>query len=56
MFLILKFFTANKFINLRPTIYRSKIYKLIKIFAMNNFKINNHQVVSRAFNILHYNN
>ena len=29
---------------------------VIKIFALKNFKINNHQNVSRAFNILHYNN
>ena len=29
---------------------------VIKIFALKNFKINIHQHVSRAFNILHYNN
>ena len=29
---------------------------VIKIFALKNFKINIHQNVSRAFNILHYNN
>ena len=28
---------------------------VIKIFALKNFKINIHQNVSRAFNILHYN-
>ena len=28
----------------------------IKIFALKNFKINIHQNVSRAFNILYYNN
>ena len=27
---------------------------VIKIFALKNFKINDHQNVSRAFNILHY--
>ena len=27
---------------------------VIKIFALKNFKINIHQNVSRAFNILHY--
>ena len=27
---------------------------IIKIFALKNFKINIHQNVSRAFNILHY--
>ena len=41
--LILKFFRAN-------------ILIVIKIFALKNFKINIHQNVSRAFNILHYNN
>ena len=29
---------------------------VIKIFALKNFKINIHQNVSRAFNILHYYN
>ena len=31
-------------------------FRPIKIFALKNFKINIHQNVSRAFNILHYNN
>ena len=30
------------------------IFLLIKIFALKNFKINIHENVSRAFNILHY--
>ena len=37
-------------------ILQSKYYIIvIKIFALKNFKINIHQNVSRAFNILHYN-
>ena len=31
-----------------------KKYLKLKIFALKNFKINIHQNVSRAFNILHY--
>ena len=42
-----KFFGANSFTN--------KLL-LVELFAPKNFKINNHQDVSRAFNILNYNN
>ena len=35
-------------------ILQSKYFKYFKIFALKNFKINIHQNVSRAFNILHY--
>ena len=49
--LILKFFRANSFINLFSIIF---IFYII-IIILKNFKINNHQGVSRAFNILHYN-
>ena len=36
--------------------YNIKVENLVvKIFALKNFKINNHQDVSRAFNILYYN-
>ena len=36
-------------------IFQSKYFNVIKIFASRNFKIDIHQNVSRAFNILHYN-
>ena len=58
--LILKFFRANILITavvsniLITAVVRYEA--VIKIFALKNFKINIHQNVSRAFNILHYNN